>query len=167
MGQCGSVTDLLEGAALTADERGDERHSVAVAAIVFDQRDRVLLMRRRDHGHWEPPGGVLKPGEQPHEGVGREVREETGVEVDVGPLTGVYTNVELGVVTLAFRAEPRTEPTEQSEEASAVSWISIRQMDGDVDEEYAAWIRDGRGPGLDAVRAQHRTVKGASESRRS
>ena len=71
----------------------DARHSVAVAAIVFDGRDRVLLMRRRDHGNWEPPGGVLRPGEQPAEGVAREVHEETGVEVDVGTLTGVYTNV--------------------------------------------------------------------------
>ncbi len=152
---------------MTADDRGDERHSVAVAAIVLDQRDRVLLMRRRDHGNWEPPGGVLKPGEQPDEGVAREVREETGVEVEVGPLTGVYTNVELGIVTLAFRAAPRSEPSEQSEEASAVSWIPVREMDRVVDDEYAAWIRDGLGSGLDAVRAQRRTVKGASESPRS
>jgi 8-oxo-dGTP diphosphatase len=150
-----------------ADDRGDERHSVAVAAIVFDERDRVLLMRRRDHGNWEPPGGVLRPGEQPDEGVAREVREETGVEIEVGPLTGVYTNVELGVVTLAFRAEPRSEPTEHSDEASAVQWIPIQRMDQFVDEEYATWLRDGLEPGLKAVRAQRRTVKGASESPRS
>ncbi len=110
---------------------------------------------------------MLKPGEQPDEGVAREVREETGVEVEVGPLTGVYTNVELGIVTLAFRAAPRSEPSEQSEEASAVSWIPVREMDRVVDDEYAAWIRDGLGSGLDAVRAQRRTVKGASESPRS
>ena len=149
---------------MTADARGDERHSVAVAAIVFDQRGRVLLMRRRDHGNWEPPGGVLRPGEQPHEGVAREVREETGVEVEVGPLTGVYTNVELGVVTLAFRAEPRSEATEHSEEASAVRWIPTGHVERFVDEDYAAWIRDGVEPGLEAVRAQRRTVKGASQS---
>jgi 8-oxo-dGTP diphosphatase len=156
----------LKGVAVPADASGDERHSVAVAAIVFDERDRVLLMRRRDHGNWEPPGGVLKPGEQPDEGVAREVREETGVEVEVGPLTGVYTNVELGVVTLAFRAEPRSDPTEQSDEASGVRWIATRDIDRILPDEYATWIRDGLGPGLDAVRSQRRTVKGASESPR-
>ena len=144
----------------------DARHSVAVAGIVFDGRDRVLLMRRRDHGNWEPPGGVLRPGEQPAEGVAREVHEETGVEVDVGTLTGVYTNVELGVVTLAFRAKPRSEPTEESEEASAVRWVAMREVDRVMDDEYATWVRDGRQPGLDAVRAQRRTIKGASESPR-
>jgi 8-oxo-dGTP diphosphatase len=82
----------------------------------------------------------------------------------VGPLTGVYTNVELGVVTLAFRAKPRSEPTEESEEASAVRWIAMREIDRVMDEEYATWIRDGRRRGLDAVRAQRRTIKGASES---
>jgi 8-oxo-dGTP diphosphatase len=47
---------------------GDGRHSVAVAGIVFDEQGRVLVMRRRDHGNWEPPGGVLKVGESPPEG---------------------------------------------------------------------------------------------------
>jgi 8-oxo-dGTP diphosphatase len=35
----------------------DGRHSGAVAAVVFDERGSVLLMKRRDHGNWEPPGG--------------------------------------------------------------------------------------------------------------
>jgi 8-oxo-dGTP diphosphatase len=62
---------------------GDGRHSVA--AIVFDERRRILLMRRRDHGNWEPPGGVLKVGESPPGGVRCETIEETGVEIQVGP----------------------------------------------------------------------------------
>src|ERR1035441_848949 len=36
------------------------RHSVSVAAVVVDDHDRALLIRRRDNGHWEPPGGVLE-----------------------------------------------------------------------------------------------------------
>jgi 8-oxo-dGTP diphosphatase len=148
---------------ITADAR-DARHSVAVTAIVFDDGERVLLMRRRDHGNWEPPGGVLQPGEHPDEGVAREVLEETGVQVNVGPLTGVYTNVESAVVTLAFRAEPASEPADHSEEASAVRWTPLDRIDHFVDEEYAVWIRDGLNPGVAVVRAQRRTVKGASES---
>ena len=39
------------------------RHSVSVAGVVFDQHDRVLAIRRRDNGQWQPPGGVLELGE--------------------------------------------------------------------------------------------------------
>jgi len=35
-------------------------HSVSVAGVVVDDQDRVLVIRRRDNGHWEPPGGVLE-----------------------------------------------------------------------------------------------------------
>jgi 8-oxo-dGTP diphosphatase len=54
------------------------------AVIVHDSR--VLLIRRgRDpmKGHWTLPGGVLEVGESLTQGVAREVREETGLEVEV------------------------------------------------------------------------------------
>ncbi|MDQ3659781.1 MAG: NUDIX hydrolase [Actinomycetota bacterium] len=142
----------------------DGRHSVAVAAIVFDEQRRVLVMRRRDHGNWEPPGGVLKVGESPLEGVRREVFEETGVDIRVGPLTGVYTNVEEGVVTLAFRGEARSQNTTQSEEAASVRWVPPRETADLLSEEYGDWIEDARSEGLQNVRTQHGTVKGTSES---
>ncbi|MGW2254163.1 NUDIX hydrolase [Kitasatospora sp. NPDC001660] len=51
----------------------------AVAAVVLDDRDRVLLARRSDDGRWAVVGGILDPAEQPADGVVREVLEETGV----------------------------------------------------------------------------------------
>lgn len=74
------------------------KHSVSVAGIVIDESDRVLLIQRRDNGHWEPPGGVLELGETFEQGVIREVREETGLRVEVERLTGVYKNMNRGVV---------------------------------------------------------------------
>jgi 8-oxo-dGTP diphosphatase len=143
---------------------GDGRHSVAVAAIVFNERENVLLMRRRDHGNWEPPGGVLKVGESPPEGVRREALEETGVDIRVGPLTGVYTNVEEGVVTLAFRGEPRSKHSAQSEEALSVRWVPLSEAPDLVGEEYGLWVADARAGGLENVHTQRGTVKGTSES---
>lgn len=66
------------------------RHSVSVAAAVLDDQGRVLIAQRRDNGHWEPPGGVLELGESIPEGLRREVREETGLDVEPERLTGVY-----------------------------------------------------------------------------
>jgi len=82
------------------------RHSVSVAGIVLDHAGRVLVIQRRDKGHWESPGGILELGEQFEDGVHREVLEETGLDVHVDRLTGVYKNLRLGVVALVFRCAP-------------------------------------------------------------
>ncbi len=64
---------------------------IAVGAFVFDG-DRVLLIQRGTppgEGLWTVPGGKLERGERLAEAVAREVREETGLVVEVGPLVEV------------------------------------------------------------------------------
>jgi len=85
-----------------SEEPNTPLHSVSVAAAVVDV-DRVLVMRRRDNGRWEPPGGVLELAESIPDGLRREVREETGLIVEPDALTGVYKNLTRGVVALVFR----------------------------------------------------------------
>src|ERR1700744_1346371 len=74
-----------------------------VIGAVFRDDGRVLAIQRDGDGRWVPPGGVLELDETPAEGVTREVLEETGIKVRADQLTGVYKNMKLGVVTLAFR----------------------------------------------------------------
>ncbi|MEO8701093.1 MAG: NUDIX hydrolase [Kofleriaceae bacterium] len=69
---------------------------VAVAAIVYDASGRVLLVERGSPpgvGLWSVPGGKLEPGETLAQAVAREVREETGVIVEVGPLACVVERI--------------------------------------------------------------------------
>jgi 8-oxo-dGTP pyrophosphatase MutT (NUDIX family) len=54
-----------------------------VIAVVLDDHDRVLLVRRSDTGDWALTTGCLDPGEQPAAGAIREVHEETGIDVTV------------------------------------------------------------------------------------
>jgi 8-oxo-dGTP diphosphatase len=69
-----------------------ERVSVVGAALLRDDPPRVLASRRtsppRLAGFWEFPGGKLEDGETDEQGLVRELREELGVEVVVGPRLG-------------------------------------------------------------------------------
>jgi ADP-ribose pyrophosphatase YjhB (NUDIX family) len=62
-----------------------------VAAVIF-QDERVLLQRRDDNRKWGLPGGSVEPGESVRTAVIREVREETGLDVEPLRLIGVYSD---------------------------------------------------------------------------
>lgn len=67
-----------------AEDRDMEafRSGWVAVGIVLDERDRVLCIRNADDEAWLLPGGTLQPGESLEGGLVREVREETGVDVD-------------------------------------------------------------------------------------
>ncbi len=99
------------------------RHIVAVAGLVTNAQGHVLMLRnpRRD---WEFPGGQVEEGETLTDALRREVFEETGVQVDVGRLVGVYSNTKSHIVMFDFvceyiEGEPRT-----SAESLEVAWVA-------------------------------------------
>ena len=55
----------------------------ALGIILDDNRSKILLVKRRDVPVWVLPGGGIDPGESPEEAVRREIKEETGLEVEV------------------------------------------------------------------------------------
>jgi ADP-ribose pyrophosphatase YjhB (NUDIX family) len=62
----------------------------SVTGIVFDERDRILLVRQSDGDVWSAPGGSVDPEETPADAVVREVWEETGLHTAPVRLLGVY-----------------------------------------------------------------------------
>ena len=66
------------------------------SAVVLDDDGRILLARRAgppDEGKWDLPGGFLEEGEHPLEAVVRELREETGLEIEPLELVAIETDV--------------------------------------------------------------------------
>lgn len=135
------------------------RHSVSVAAIILDTTaSRVLLIRRRDNGHWEPPGGVLELDESIDDGLRREVYEEIGASIDIDHLTGVYKNLNVGVVALVFRATLTSEPSPHSTEAAKIQWHDVDTIDHLMDEAYAIRVHDATRTSDCQVRAHNGTL---------
>ena len=78
---------------------------VSVSAVVRrrDEPGQILLMKRSDNQHWGLPGGYVEPGESVLAATQREVREETGYEIEVGPLVGVYSDPRMQVIDYGDR----------------------------------------------------------------
>ncbi|MET3984282.1 NUDIX domain-containing protein [Streptomyces sp. PvR034] len=115
---------------------------MSVAGAVAREGGRLLAIRRADNGTWELPGGVLELAESPEAGVRREVLEETGIEIEVDELTGVYKNTTRGIVALAFRCKPSGGAERTSEESTAVAWLTPEEVTAQMSEAYAIRLLD-------------------------
>jgi ADP-ribose pyrophosphatase YjhB (NUDIX family) len=67
---------------------------VAASAVVDDGLGRIVLQRRTDNTLWALPGGTTELGESLADCVTREVREETGLDVEPLYIVGVYSDPE-------------------------------------------------------------------------
>lgn len=79
-----------------------------VAGAVPCDRGKILLLRRGiepARGAWTFPAGFVELGETVAEAAVRETKEETGVEIEVRGLLGVYSYSEFGVVTVVYLAD--------------------------------------------------------------
>jgi ADP-ribose pyrophosphatase YjhB (NUDIX family) len=118
------------------------KHSVSVAGIVVRDDDRVLVIRREDNGQWEAPGGVLELDESFEDGVRREVLEETGLQVTVERLTGVYKNLTRGIVALVYRCSPADGDTHRTAEAREVRWMTREEVQSAMNPAFAVRVLD-------------------------
>jgi 8-oxo-dGTP diphosphatase len=134
------------------------RHSVSVAAAIVNEAGKVLAIRRHDNGHWEPPGGVLELDESIHDGLVREVQEETGLLVESEYLTGVYKNMKRGIVALVFRCNTVSGRARIGPEVAEIKWLGAEGIVELMHEAYAIRMLDALQPGPPAVRSHDGVV---------
>ena len=109
-----------------------------VTAVVFDERQRVLLTYRADDPRWHLVSGILEPGEQPVHGVVREVREETGVEAEVQRMSSCWAGDPLVIpsngdrcqfLDLSFRCRWLSGvPRPADDENTDVRWFALDEL---------------------------------------
>ncbi|MDN5856868.1 MAG: NUDIX domain-containing protein, partial [Actinomycetia bacterium] len=106
---------------------------VGVTAFVQDDAGRVLLIERSDNGQWALPGGGQELGESTPAAAVRETLEETGIEVEVAGLVGIYSHpghivaYDDGEVrqefSICFRARQVGGRLRTSDESARVQWV--------------------------------------------
>lgn len=112
--------------------------SPVACAVPVDAHGRVILLRRGfdpGRGQWTFPGGFVDLGESVEDAARREVDEELSMEIELGPLLGVYSRAEDRIVLIVFRARALSEPT-TSPEATEVRAFSAETIPWD---ELAFW----------------------------
>ena len=110
------------------------------SAAILDKEGRVLLTRRTDNGKWCLPGGRMESGESAAEACEREVFEETGLNVRVKRLVGVYSNPDQLVVypdgnkalivALHFEAEITGGELGLSNETTDFGYFTLQELEG-------------------------------------
>ena len=117
----------------------------------------LLLVHRADNDLWALPGGGHEVGESIEDTVLREVKEETGLDVQVTGLVGLYTNpahvmaYDDGEVrqqfSLCFRARLLGGELANSPESKAVRWVPIGEVDAlNIHPSMRLRIRHGLDP---------------------
>jgi 8-oxo-dGTP diphosphatase len=108
------------------------------AAIPRDADGRVWLLRRTLHegaGRWTFPGGYVELGESVEDAARRETREELVMEIELGPLVGVYSSAQERTVLVVFHARALGVGHE-TDEASEVRAFAPAELPWD---ELAFW----------------------------
>lgn len=134
-----------------AEEIGHITPKVGAGAVIFDEDEKVLLMKRADKGDWNVPGGFVDPNEGPERAVIRETKEETNLDVQIvelvgaihQPATAQYVNEVIG---LGYLCERISGELQGSEESTALRYWKI--------EEVPEWHRSIKSLVLDAREAR-------------
>jgi 8-oxo-dGTP pyrophosphatase MutT (NUDIX family) len=126
----------------------------AVTAVVTADDGRILLIHRTDNDKWALPGGEVELGESVSQAVIREVHEETGIDVEITGIVGIYSDPKHIIAyadgevrqqfSLCFRAHPIGGTLGGSSESTEVGWLRPDELDA-LNMHPAQRLRVGHG----------------------
>lgn len=125
----------------------------AADAAVFDDSGRILLQHRADFNAWGLPGGSVEVGETLEQAILREVKEETGYDVQVVRLIGAYSDPVCTTarypngnvahyVSLTFECRVIGGSLQPNHESHGVAWFSPSALPADLLASHASRIAD-------------------------
>ena len=109
----------------------------AARAVIFDERGRILLIRRGDNKQWALPAGGMEPGESVTECMAREVWEETGLTVETSVAFAIYseprftapTRPQAQLLTVAYRVDEWSGELDRvTDETDDARWFTVEEL---------------------------------------
>lgn len=108
------------------------------SALVVNENGAILMQRRSDSGNWSFPGGVMDIGETLEQCVIRETKEETGLDITITGLLGIYTDPEHIIeyadgeirqeFNITFHGRVVGGRIEVSNESTSVEFLTLEQL---------------------------------------
>jgi 8-oxo-dGTP pyrophosphatase MutT (NUDIX family) len=123
------------------DPNAPEPNSIvpAASAIVTNDAGEILLQRRKDNDLWALPGGTMDVGERIADTAVREVREETGLNVEVTRIVGIYSDPAHVIAytdgevrqefNICFATKLLGGRLSKSEESTELRWVDPRTLE--------------------------------------
>lgn len=115
---------------------------IAAFGFIFDEQNRILLCHRLDYDLWNLPGGTMETGESPWECVVREVKEETGLEVEIIRLVGIYNKPEKSELVFSFICRIVSGKITLNEEADRIEYFAISDIPHNTSPKQVERIND-------------------------
>lgn len=116
--------------------------TIGAFAIIENDCQEILLCYRNDLQLWNLPGGGLDDGEAPWEGVVREVAEETGLNVSVERLIGIYSKPETNDLVFLFKCKHESGALTVTEEAQALHYFKSTEIPSNAIAKQVERIND-------------------------
>ena len=107
----------------------DPKLAVAVMVVM---EDRILLGRRgpgtREPGKWSFPAGFVERGERVEDAAAREAREETGLEVTIGRLVGLFSSVGEAVALAVYAVDEFAGEARAGDDLTELGWFALNDL---------------------------------------
>lgn len=121
-------------------------HIVSVGGLIENYEGKILMIKNPDRG-WEIPGGQVEVGETLTDALKREIKEESGIDIEIGNLTAVHSNIGIGVqydgvspiptiVSFEFTGKAVAGKLTVSEESLEVCWADKEKVLDIIDEDF-------------------------------
>ena len=142
--------------------------TIGVLGIIRDEQNRVLLCLRTDYDMWNLPGGGLEKGESPWGGVIREVKEETGFDVEIIRICGIYAKPNKDEIVFNFECKITGGKATINDEAKDIQWFTLDEIPHNTVPKQVERIRDlleDRSEVIMKVQLDESSIKLAEEGR--
>ncbi|QGA80314.1 NUDIX hydrolase [Candidatus Nanohalobium constans] len=127
------------------------QHRVVVNGIITCQGEILLGKKKEVEGHpisgeWHFPGGHLDEDEEPEEGVVREIKEETGLDVEVHQIVDATANTWRDTidkpVQIMYHVEAENKDAEAMDDLEEVKWVNPEKLKDSLDPESCKKVKN-------------------------